>query len=58
MLNQVQRNSATIEMEEYAVLFGLEKIYKWLNDSLVEIITDRNPLKFLTQTAPKSPKLV
>ena len=57
-LNQAQRNWATIEREAYAVLFGLQKFDKWLHGSLVEIITDHNPLKFLTQTTPKSPKLV
>lgn len=57
-LNNTQRNWATIEREAYAVLFGLQKFDKWLHGSLVEIITDHNPLKFLTQTTPKSPKLV
>lgn len=56
-LNGSQKNWATIEKEAYAVLFGLKKFDKWLHGNSVEIITDHNPLKYLVQTTPKSPKL-
>ena len=56
-LSGAQKNWATIEKEAYAVLFGLKKFDRWLHGNSVEIITDHNPLKYLVETTPKSPKL-
>lgn len=52
-----QKNWATIEKEAYAVLFGLKKFDKWLHGTTVEIVTDHNPLRYLSETTPRSPKL-
>ncbi|GBN44821.1 hypothetical protein AVEN_133513-1 [Araneus ventricosus] len=55
--NTTQKNWASIEKEAWAVLFGLNKFDKWIYGAKVEIISDHNPLKYLNQTTPKSPKL-
>ncbi|GFW98432.1 retrovirus-related Pol polyprotein from transposon opus [Trichonephila clavipes] len=55
--NATQKNWASIEKEAWAVLYGLNKFDKWIYGAKVEIISDHNPLKYLNQTTPKSPKL-
>ncbi|XP_055944323.1 uncharacterized protein LOC129975294 [Argiope bruennichi] len=55
--NAAQKNWASIEKEAWAVLYGLNKFDKWIYGAKVEIISDHNPLKYLNQTTPKSPKL-
>ncbi|GBM35420.1 Retrovirus-related Pol polyprotein from transposon opus [Araneus ventricosus] len=55
--NKTQRNWATIEKEAYAILLGFKKFDKWLHGTTVEIVTDHNPLKYLIEKTPKSPKL-
>ncbi|GFT48300.1 retrovirus-related Pol polyprotein from transposon opus [Trichonephila clavipes] len=55
--NATQKNWASIEKEAWAVLYGLNKFDKWIYGTKVEIISDHNPLKYLNQTTPKSPKL-
>ncbi|GBM92508.1 Retrovirus-related Pol polyprotein from transposon opus [Araneus ventricosus] len=55
--NKTRRNWATIEKEAYAILFGFKKFDKWLHGTTVEIVTDHNPLKYLIEKTPKSPKL-
>ncbi|GFW26134.1 retrovirus-related Pol polyprotein from transposon opus [Trichonephila clavipes] len=55
--NATQKNWASIEKEAWAVLYGLNKFDKWIYGAKVEIIYDHNPLKYLNQTTPKSPKL-
>ncbi|GFV43485.1 retrovirus-related Pol polyprotein from transposon opus [Trichonephila clavipes] len=55
--NATQKNWESIEKEAWAVLYGLNKFYKWIYGAKVEIISDHNPLKYLNQTTPKSPKL-
>ncbi|GFW46404.1 retrovirus-related Pol polyprotein from transposon 17.6 [Trichonephila clavipes] len=55
--NATQINWASIEKEAWAVLYGLNKFDKWIYGAKVEIISDHNPLKYLNQTTPKSPKL-
>ncbi|GFX76392.1 retrovirus-related Pol polyprotein from transposon opus [Trichonephila clavipes] len=52
-----QKNWASIEKEAWAVLYGLNKFDKGIYGAKVEIISDHNPLKYLNQTTPKSPKL-
>ncbi|GFV83380.1 retrovirus-related Pol polyprotein from transposon opus [Trichonephila clavipes] len=56
--NATQKNWASIEKEAWAVLYGLNKFDKWIYGAKVEIISDHNPLKYLNQTTPKSPKLI
>ncbi|GFS97262.1 RT_RNaseH domain-containing protein [Trichonephila clavipes] len=55
--NATQKNWASIEKEAWAVLYGLNKFDKWIYGAKVEIISDHNPLKYLNQTTPQSPKL-
>ncbi|GFY48729.1 retrovirus-related Pol polyprotein from transposon 17.6 [Trichonephila inaurata madagascariensis] len=55
--NATQKNWASIEKEAWAVLYGLNKFDKWIYGAKVENISDHNPLKYLNQTTPKSPKL-
>ncbi|GFY20413.1 retrovirus-related Pol polyprotein from transposon opus [Trichonephila clavipes] len=55
--NATQKNWASIEKEAWAVLYGLNKFDKWIYGAKGEIISDHNPLKYLNQTTPKSPKL-
>ncbi|GFX12248.1 retrovirus-related Pol polyprotein from transposon opus [Trichonephila clavipes] len=55
--NATQKNWASIEKEAWAVLYGLNKFDKWIYGAKVEIISDHNPLKYVNQTTPKSPKL-
>ncbi|GFQ81034.1 CCHC-type domain-containing protein [Trichonephila clavata] len=52
-----QKNWASIEKEAWAVLYGLNKFDRWIYGAKVEIISDHNPLKYLNQMTPKSPKL-
>jgi hypothetical protein len=56
-LSPTQKNWATIEKEAWGILFALTKFEKWIFGTKVEIITDHNPLRFLNDTTPKSPKL-
>jgi len=54
-----QRNWATIEREAYAVLVALMKYRHWLlGGSKVVVISDHNPITYLTASAPKSAKLM
>lgn len=46
-----------IEKAALSVFFGLRKFEKWTHWSQVEVITDQNPLKFLTETTIRSPKV-
>ncbi|GFV26976.1 retrovirus-related Pol polyprotein from transposon opus [Trichonephila clavipes] len=55
--NATQKNWVSIEKEAWAVLYGLNKFDKWIYGAKVEIISDHNPLKYLNQTIPTSPKL-
>ena len=57
-LTDTQRNWATIEREAYAVLVAVRKFKHWLFISKVIIHSDHNPLTYLTESAPKSSKLM
>ncbi|GFV20318.1 retrovirus-related Pol polyprotein from transposon opus [Trichonephila clavipes] len=57
IFNASQMNWASTEKEAWAVLYGLHKFDKWIYGAQVETISDPNPLKYLNQTTPKSPKL-
>ena len=57
-LNPAQRNYAVVEKEALAAITALNKFKGWLfGASQVIIISEHNPLLFLTQASPKSPKL-
>ena len=56
-LTPTQRRWSTIEREAYAVLEALRKFDTWVFGSKIEIISDHNPLTFLTQGMPQGAKL-
>ena len=57
-LNDTQRRWSTIEREAFAALSCLQKYRNWLFGAKVVIHSDHNPLLYLTETAPKSSKLM
>jgi hypothetical protein len=48
---------STIEKEAYAVIHALHKFRDWILFSKVSIYSDHNPLAYITESAPKSPRL-
>jgi hypothetical protein len=57
-LNETQRRWATVEKEAFAALTMLRKYRQWIFGTKVIVISDHNPLTFLTETAPSSAKLM
>ena len=57
-LNNTQKNWAVIEKEAYAVLVALRKYRHWLLCGLTVVYCDHNSLSYLTESAPKSAKLM
>ena len=57
-LNPTQQRWSTIEREAYAVLIAVKKYRSWFYGTEVTIHSDHNPLTFLTESAPKSSKLM
>jgi len=57
-LTATQRVWSTIEREAYAALVALQKYRCWIFGSSVVVHSDHNPLLYLTETAPKSSKLM
>lgn len=57
-LNATQRNWAVIEKEAYAALTAVRRYYNWVFGAKLVIISDHNPITYLTETAPKSSKLM
>ncbi|XP_055932981.1 uncharacterized protein LOC129963003 [Argiope bruennichi] len=56
-LTATQTRWATIEREAYAVLEALKKYDTWIFGARVQVISDHNPLTYLTQQTPHSAKL-
>lgn len=48
---------STIEREAFAVIWGLKKFDFWLFGAPVTVVSDHNPLAFLTQSSPQGAKL-
>ena len=48
---------ATIEREAYAVLSALNKFDTWVFGARVLVVSDHNPLTYLTQGMPQGAKL-
>ena len=57
-LNATQRSWLTIEREAYAALVALQKYRSWIFLSEVTVHSDHNPLSYLTESSPKSAKLM
>ena len=57
-LSDTQRRWATIEREAYAIIWALQKYRPWICMSTIQVYTDHNPLTYLTETTPKSSKLM
>jgi len=57
-LTETQQRWATIEKESYAALWALQKYKYWLLGRPVILYSDHNPITFLTETTPKSSKLM
>ena len=53
-----QVNRATIEKEAYACIWALQKYRHWLLGSVTTLCSDHNPLTYLSESAPKSAKLM
>jgi len=54
-----QRNWPVIQKEAYAIIWALNKFKHWVFGApSVTVFTDHNPLTYLTETAPKSAKLM
>ncbi|GFQ81336.1 hypothetical protein TNCT_304311 [Trichonephila clavata] len=50
-------NWSTIEREAYAVLSALKKFDCWIFGSQIQVVSDHNPLSFLTKGLPHDAKL-
>ncbi|GFR33257.1 hypothetical protein TNCT_496361 [Trichonephila clavata] len=50
-------NWSTIEQEAYAMLSALKKFDCWIFGSQIEVVSDHNPLTFLTKGLPHDTKL-
>jgi len=57
-LNDTQKKWAIIEKKAFAVLVALQKYRHWLFCGLTVVYCDHNPLSYLTESAPKSAKLM
>ena len=55
-LSPTQTRWSTIEREAYAVVWALNKFKSWILLSEVVILSDHNPLTYLTDTVSKSAK--
>ncbi|GFX77387.1 hypothetical protein TNCV_2955851 [Trichonephila clavipes] len=50
-------NWSTIEREAYAVLSALKKLDCWIFGSQIQVVSDHNPLIFLTKRLPHGTKM-
>jgi len=57
-LNQTQRYWTVIEKEAYAAIWAVKKFGNWTFVKRVTVYTDHSPITFLTESAPKSAKLM
>lgn len=56
-LSPSQQKWSTIEREAFAIVWALESLGTWLFGTKVKIMTDHDPLTFLTRAAPSSARL-
>ena len=57
-LNKTQQGWSTVEKEAYAALRSLQRVKQWVSGHKVTVFSDHNPLTYLTESAPKSAKLL
>ena len=57
-LTSTQQRWAVIEKEAYGVLWALKRFRQWVMGTQITVFCDHNPLSFLTETTPKSAKLM
>src|ERR1044072_5632680 len=56
-LNGAQLNWSTVEKEGYAIIHALKKFDSFVYGRELHIVTDHNPLIYITDVAPDNPKL-
>ncbi|GFR14356.1 retrovirus-related Pol polyprotein from transposon 297 [Trichonephila clavata] len=56
-LLSLAKNWSTIEREAFSVLEALRKFDTWIFGSQIQVISDHDPLTYLTNSAPHSAKL-
>ena len=56
-LNTTQQKWSTIEREAYAIIWALKRFETLLCGAKIFLLTDHNPLVFLTSAAPQCPRL-
>ena len=57
-VNETQRNWSVVEKEAYAAIWALKKFGHWTFGKKVTVYIDHSPITFLTESAPKSAKLM
>ena len=57
-LTATQQRWSTIEREAYASLWALQKYKYWIFGTHIILYSDHNPITFLTESTPKSSKLM
>jgi hypothetical protein len=57
-LSCTQQRWGTVEREAFAAIWSLQKFKQWIFGSEVTLYSDHNPLTFLTESSPKSSKLM
>jgi len=57
-LTSTQRKWSTVEKEAFAALSALKRFRSWVWGAKLTIFSDHNPLSYLTESAPKSAKLM
>jgi hypothetical protein len=57
-LSNAQRAWSAIEKEAFAVLDAIKRFNHWIFGYKIHVFSDHNPLSYLTDTAPKSARLL
>ena len=56
--SKTQQSWSTIEKETFATIWALGQLSSCIVGKPVTLFTDRNPITYLTDSAPKCPKLM